>query len=149
MSTLFFLVFTGLFTQMLIRISGNHIIQLRQFSEAYQAKTALNMSESILKDYIETHEEVPTKGKINTSIGPINLKKMTDDEFILKVTLANGMEYHQFVDIEIPVVEELEPDLELEFDPELDPEIDPEVEPNPDADPKTASDSNLEIELED
>lgn len=144
MSTLFFLVFTGLFTQMLIKISGNHIIQLRQFSEAYQAKAALNMSESILKQYIESNKEAPEKGKITTSIGLVNLQKRSEEEFMLKVTLANGMEYYQYVDIDVPVIEEPDPDL----DPELDSELDPDEEFNLNPDTEVEKNQNHDSELE-
>lgn len=104
MSTLYILIFTSLFLQMIIKISGNHILQLRQFSEAYQAKSTLNMSEYLLNEYVEINEEIPDKGKITTSLGQVTINRTEDNVFLLTVTLSNNMQYNQsfHIDTTIP-----------------------------------------------
>ena len=91
-STLFFLIFSGLFSQSIIKISGNHIIQLQQISSAYQAKTALNMSKELLKQKTEL-EEIPEKGSMTTSLGTILIKRReTATEYIFTLTLTTNSE---------------------------------------------------------
>ena len=89
-STIFFLVFSGLFSHSLIRISGNQIMQLRQFKTAYEAKAAMNMGEVLLEDYMEEENISPKKGKIKTSVGDINIKKKSEINYQLTITLENG-----------------------------------------------------------
>lgn len=118
-STLFFLIFSGLFSHSVIKISSHQIIQLRQYSSAYQAKGALNMGEELLKNYVQENNDVPTSGKINTSVGDIVMMKESEDKFIFKITLKNGITYFKNVEMDIKnsdnkVEEETEniPDIE-------------------------------------
>lgn len=101
LSTLFLLVLTGLFLQGVIKISTNHIIQLNQISSAYQAKTALNMSERILKDYIlENSDELPAKANISSSVGNIEIKKNTSNDYDAVITQNNGMQFNKTIKID-------------------------------------------------
>lgn len=118
-STLFFLIFSGLFSHSVIKISSHQIIQLRQYSTAYQAKGALNMGEELFKKYVQENDDVPTSGKINTSVGDIVMMKESEDKFIFKITLKNGITYFKNVKMDIKksenkVEEETEniPDIE-------------------------------------
>lgn len=89
-STLFFLIFSGLFSQSLIKISGNHIVQLQQLSSAYEAKTTLNMSKEILKQKVE-REEIPKEGSIVTSAGTVLIEREEiSSEYIFTLTLTTN-----------------------------------------------------------
>src|SRR5699024_3457693 len=89
-STIVFSVFSGLFSNSLIRISGDQIMQLRQFKTAYGSKAVMNMGEVLLEDYIEEEKISPKKGKIKTSVGDINIKKKSEINYQLTITLENG-----------------------------------------------------------
>ena len=100
-STLFLLVLTGIFLQGVIKISANHIIQLNQISSTYQAKTALNMSEKILKDYIlENNDELPNKAEISSSAGNIEIRKNTSNDYDAVITQKNGLKFNKKIKIE-------------------------------------------------
>ncbi len=89
-STLFFLIFSGLFSQSLIKISGNHILQLQQISSAYEAKTTLNMSKELLRQKADT-EEIPEKGSILTSAGTVLVERQeAPAEYIFTLTLTTN-----------------------------------------------------------
>lgn len=98
-STLFFLMFSGLFSHSIIKISGNQIMQLRQFSTSYHAKGALNMSEELLKTYIEENNDIPEQGQIKTSIGNVEINKESEELFQLTITLENNQEISKDVSI--------------------------------------------------
>lgn len=100
-STLFFLLFTGLFSQSIIKISSYQIIQLRQYSSAYEAKGTLNMGEKLLIDYITENQENPSSGRLKTSTGDIEMVKESDDKYIFKITLKNGMIYFKEANISL------------------------------------------------
>lgn len=100
-STLFFLIFSGLFSHSIIKISTHQIVQLRQYSSAYQAKGALNMSEELLYKYILENEDTPSSGRIKTSAGDIEMVKESDDKFILKLTLKNGVQYFKETKVDV------------------------------------------------
>lgn len=100
-STLFFLVFAGLFSHSIIKISSYQIIQLRQYSSAYKAKGALNMSEELLINYIEENDAIPSIGRIKTSVGDIEMVKESDDKFIIKLTLKNGVQYFKEAEVSL------------------------------------------------
>lgn len=89
-STLFFLIFSGLFSQSLIKISGNHILQLQQISSAYEVKTTLNMSKELLRQKADT-EEIPEKGSILTSAGTVLVERQeAPAEYIFTLTLTTN-----------------------------------------------------------
>lgn len=105
-STLFFLMFSGLFSHSIIKISGNQIMQLRQFSTSYHAKGALNMSEELLKTYIEENNDIPEQGQIKTSIGNVEINKESEKLFQLTITLENNQEISKDVSIKTNKSEE-------------------------------------------
>lgn len=83
-STLYFVVFSALFTQSMIKIASNQMMQLNQLSHSYQAKAALNIGKELLKQ--QTDEGAyPLSGKVKTSIGVID---------ITQVEAVNGISYH-------------------------------------------------------
>lgn len=111
-STLFFLLFSGLFAQSMFQIASNQVIQLQQLTNSYQARTALNMSETILRNELE-NELIPLKGKVVTSLGDVFITKVEASEnleYELTMTLANGASYTKTTmvetDEETPVDEE-------------------------------------------
>lgn len=111
-STLFFLLFSGLFAQSAFQIASNQVIQLQQLTDSYQARTALNMSETILRNELE-NESIPLNGKVVTSLGDVFITKVEASEALkyeLTLTLANGASYTKTTmvetDEETPVDEE-------------------------------------------
>lgn len=111
-STLFFLLFSGLFAQSAFQIASNQVIQLQQLTNSYQARTALNMSETILRNELE-NESIPLNGKVVTSLGDVFITKVEANEnleYELTMTLANGASYTKTTmvetDEETPVDEE-------------------------------------------
>lgn len=114
LSTLYLLILTGIFSQSIIKTSANYIIQLNQISSAYQTKVAVNMTERILKDYIvENNYELPETGKISSSIGNIEVMKITDEEYEVIITQRNGNKVNEKIKIENYKNEE---DDKLDFD---------------------------------
>lgn len=114
LSTLYLLILTGIFSQSIIKTSANYIIQLNQISSAYQTKAAVNMTERILKDYIvENNYELPETGKISSSIGNIEVMKITDEEYEVIITQRNGNKVNEKIKIENYKNEE---DDKLDFD---------------------------------
>lgn len=113
LSTVFFLMFSGLFAQSMIKVASNHVIQLRQLSSAYEAKSALNISEEFLLQ--ETREnEFPAEGLIATSEGPVVIKsKVNENEYLYTLTLTtnNGAQYSKDL---IVAIAEREQELEEE-----------------------------------
>lgn len=115
-STLFFLMFSGLFSHSIIKISGNQITQLRQFSTSYQAEGALNMGEGLLKTYIEENDDIPKQGQIKTSIGDIEINKQSEELFQLTITLGNNQKVSKDVQI---IVDKSEEDMERDEDKQI------------------------------
>lgn len=103
LSTLFLLVLTSLLLQSVIKISTNHIIQLNQVSSAYQARTALNMSEKILETYIVDNDyELPGEIEISSSVGNIKIIKKINSEYEAVITQKNGTQFAKEIVIEMP-----------------------------------------------
>lgn len=107
LSTLFLLMLSGILTQGAVRVLSSQLIQLKQFSAAYQAKTALNMSNKLLKHYIENNDDqLPETGKVKTSIGEVTIRKIAENEYQSSLRLENGLTYTSDIWIDIPEVEE-------------------------------------------
>ncbi len=107
-STLFFLMLSGLFSHSVIQVSSNHLLQLRQLTTAYEMKTALNMSEAILQGEFEKGK-VPLEGSIHTSAGEVKIKgKKQNEQVTYNFTLLreNGDTYRKEVIWAIPAAEE-------------------------------------------
>lgn len=101
--------------QSMIKISASYIIQSNQISSAYQAKTALNMSEKILKDYLVDHpHEYPKKVELSSSAGHVVLLKNTSDTYEAKITQENGRQFTKIIEIE--EIELLEEPVESEVE---------------------------------
>lgn len=101
LSTLLLLVLSGLVLQSIISISTSYIIQLNQLSSAYQAETALNMSERILSDYItENNYELPEQVDISSSAGKIRVIRKTTSEYEAIIIQENGIEFRRKIEIE-------------------------------------------------
>lgn len=103
-STIFLLFFTALFSQSMIRISASQLVQLQQVATAYQAKTALNISEKILMDYI-ANNGLPNRGEINTSNGIVKIEKKKDYLYELTLIQANNDRISKDVIIEFQEVD--------------------------------------------
>jgi len=116
LSTLYFLVLSGLFSSSIIQVSGNHIIQLKQLATGYEAKSALNMSKQILEEEIQTND-IPTEGVVETSLGDVSIaREETDDiyTFTLTLTTTSGTKYSDDLQVAIPEPEEEQEELEEE-----------------------------------
>lgn len=88
-STLFFLLFSSIFTASMIRISGNQILQYNQLTIAYESKAALNMAENLLLEYVNEHGPVK-EGSVQTSIGEINLSVVDESKGITYLLTLEG-----------------------------------------------------------
>lgn len=94
LSTLFLLVLVGLLMQSVVKISSNYIVQLNQIASSYQAKTALNLTEASLYGYIvNNNNQLPEKGELSTSVGPIKVKQTQKNKYRATLTQENGIEY--------------------------------------------------------
>lgn len=78
-STLFFLIFSGLFSHSIMQLTSNNLRQLNQFANAYQAKAALEMSAALLKDEMED-DYYPKNGRVETSVGTILIRRKGAEE---------------------------------------------------------------------
>lgn len=86
----------------MIRISGIQILQYNQLTTAYEAKAALNMSETILLDHLETNETL-NKGEMNTSVGKIIISSQNQMEGImyhLNLSTSKGLNFTRNVWVE-------------------------------------------------
>jgi len=146
-STLFFLVLSGLFSSSIIQVSGNHIIQLKQLATSYEAKSALNMSKQILAKEIK-NSEIPTEGVVETSLGDVSIaREETDDiyTFTLTLTTTSGTKYSD--DLQVAILEPEEEQEELEDEgPAKEPE---EVEREEGIGGKVKEESETDETLED
>lgn len=140
-------MFSGVFAQGVVKVASSQLIQLKQFSSAYQAKTALMMSDKILKNYIEDNDDdMPETGKVKTSVGEVHIVKISENEYRSSILLSNGITYSSDTWIEILEVEE-EPEEELDEDLEED-VVDETDEPetneteNAESDPDTDAESD-------
>lgn len=106
LSTLFMLILSGIITQSIIKISTNHIIQLNQLSDNYQAKTALNMAENMLHCHILNGNQLLKKGKIVSSVGEIEVKRKNEIEYELILTQKNNRKLSQMIEIETDLLKE-------------------------------------------
>lgn len=88
-STLFFLLFSSIFTASMIRISGNQILQYNQLTISYESKAALNMAENLLLEYVNEHGPVK-EGSVQTSIGEINLSVVDESKGITYLLTLEG-----------------------------------------------------------
>lgn len=117
LTTLYFVLFSGLFAYSLIRISGNQIIQLNQITESYQARTALNMGIKLLEKELED-DDLPNKGTIYTSMGAITIDRIdTENEvkFVLYIQIDANSTYSEVYEYPLPEAEN-EPDEITEED---------------------------------
>lgn len=109
-STLFFLVFSAIFAGSMIRISGTQILQYNQITTAYEAKAALNLSETILLEHLETNETL-SNGEISSSVGKIMISghnQTGGTMYHLDLTTTKGLKFSQ----NVWVAEELPPEID-------------------------------------
>ncbi len=107
-STLFFLMLSGLFSHSVIQISSSYLLQLRQLSTAYEGKAALNMSKSLLQQELENNH-FPTSGSVQTSAGTVKIAGTKDSEQMIyhfTLTKGNGETYQKEVVWPLPQLEE-------------------------------------------
>lgn len=103
-STMIFLIFSGLFAQSMITISGNHLIQLKQITASYQARTSLNMAKEILLQEID-EGSFPETGLVQTSIGDIEITPGEDEGeiyYLLILQTDSGTTYSDQISIVVP-----------------------------------------------
>lgn len=107
LTTLYFVLFSGLFAYSLIKISGNQIIQLNQITESYQARTALNMGKKLLEKELED-DALPNKGTIYTSMGTISIDRIdkeTEVKFVLSIQTDSNSTYSDEYEYPLPEAE--------------------------------------------
>ena len=79
----------------MIRLSGTQILQYNQLTTAYEAKAALNLSETILFEHLETNETF-RNGEISTSVGKIIISgnnQTAGTMYHLHLTTAKGLKF--------------------------------------------------------
>lgn len=106
-STLFFLLLSGLFSHSIIQLSSNYLLQLRQVSSAYEAKAALNMSASLLQKEFKEGKH-PSEGNIRTSAGQVHITSVEQAEqinYTLQLTKGNGEIFEKEVSLALPEIE--------------------------------------------
>lgn len=86
--------------QSIIWISTNHIIQLNQISRAYQAKTALNMAETILIDELKSEGAPVKSAELTSTIGKIIVIKDTNESYQLSLIIETGENYTKDIQID-------------------------------------------------
>jgi hypothetical protein len=136
-------MFSGLFSQSMIKIAGNQIIQYRQISTAYEAKSALNMSKQLLRREVE-EKSPPENGSITTSVGTVKIEQEENEEsFIIALTLMtnSGAEYSDSLSI-------LKPEPQDEENTEPSPNQKPDTETDQEEE-ESDTDAEPEIELDD
>lgn len=107
LSTLYLLMLAGIFLQGMVKISTNHIIQLNQLSTTYQMKTAIHLSEQLIKDYIIDHpEDLPEKMLFTSSAGNISAQKNGQIKYKMSIIHENGYSLEKDITIVIPEQEE-------------------------------------------
>lgn len=115
LSTLYLLVLAGIFLQGMIKISSNHIIQLNQLSSTYQLKTALNITEQFIENYIvDNNYEPPEKFQLSSSVGEIKGKKTFNDEYEIVIIHENGNLFEEIIKIERNQKNEVEQELSIQ-----------------------------------
>ena len=90
----------------MIRISGSQILQYNQLTTAYEAKAALNLSETILLEQLKTKETL-SNGEVSTSVGKILIsgdKQTEGTMYYLHLTTTKGLKFSKnvFVADELP-----------------------------------------------
>lgn len=104
-STLFFLIFSGLFSHSVMQLASNNLIQLNQLSNAYQAKAVLEMSANLLNNEIEKNH-YPEQGQIDTSIGSVEMsRKEVGEEYHYKFLLSDKNDMTYIKDVYVEIVE--------------------------------------------
>lgn len=95
--------------QSIIKISTNHIIQLNQISRAYQAKTALNLAENIIKDEIVKEQALIKTAELSSSVGKILVVKDSDESYQLTLITETGEKYTKNIRIDYLRKSDFEP----------------------------------------
>lgn len=119
-STLFFLVFSAIFAGAMVRISGIQILQYNQLTTAYEAKAALNMSETILLEHLESNETL-NNGEISTTAGKVvitSFPQMEGTIYQLILTTKKGLDFTKELWVQqekLPEIDEMEELEELEL----------------------------------
>ncbi len=110
-TTLYILIFSGLFSHSVIKISVHQMVQLNQLSMGYLAKGTLNMGEDLLKNYIEEQDTLPEQGEIKTSNGQITITKTSTNEYKLELKTKEGYSFKKSVIIQLADDVEMETEL--------------------------------------
>ncbi len=109
--------------QSIIKISTHHIVQLNQISRAYQAKTALNLAENILKDEIIKEQALIKKAELSSSVGKILVVKDSDESYQLTIITETGEKFTKNIGVDYLDKSDFESvDLETNLSPLLEEE---------------------------
>jgi len=100
LSTFHLLFFVSFLILSLTGIIYNQMMQLQQFSQAYEAKALIEMSEAVLQDKLEW-EDVE-KGTVYFTQGKVDIEKVSDTEYELSARLNNNYTSSQNVIIPLP-----------------------------------------------
>ena len=95
LTTIYVLLASTIFFSSIIHIVSSQMIQYRQYSYAYQAKAALQMSKNILQDELVKQGDIQT-GVVHTSNGDVVITSNSTDGIIhyyFEITSQQGIIY--------------------------------------------------------
>ncbi len=81
LTTIYVLLASTIFFSSIIHIVSSQMLQYRQYSHAYQAKAALQMSKNILQDELVKQGDIQT-GVVHTSNGDVVITSESSDGLI-------------------------------------------------------------------
>ena len=95
LTTIYVLLASTIFFSSMIHIVSSQMIQYRQYSHAYQAKSALQMSKNILQNELVKQRNIQT-GVVHTSKGDVIITSNSTDGIIhyyFEITSQQGIIY--------------------------------------------------------
>ncbi|HZK47451.1 MAG TPA: hypothetical protein VFC64_05885 [Atopostipes sp.] len=95
LTTIYVLLASTIFFSSMIHIVSSQMIQYRQYSHAYQAKSALQMSKNLLQNELVKQRNIQT-GVVHTSKGDVIITSNSTDGIIhyyFEITSQQGIIY--------------------------------------------------------
>ena len=95
LTTIYILLASTIFFSSIIHIVSSQMIQYRQYSHAYQAKSALQMSKNLLQNELVKQRNIQT-GVVHTSKGDVIITSNSTDGIIhyyFEITSQQGIIY--------------------------------------------------------
>jgi hypothetical protein len=114
LSALIMLMFTSFLMLSCITVLKHQMMQYRQTTHSYEARTMIEMTEVILKDDYEVGQYYPSEVKFTT--GRTKVSKVSDTRFLIKAELNNQYTSQKTVDL---VLKPVEPNKAREEDEQI------------------------------